>query len=161
MLSRLQLEAIYNKHYEACFRYALSYVRSIEQAEDIVSEVFVKAYYKMEYVGDKEESFLIILTKNTCTDYERKKIEIYPLIDDLYLIADYVEDEIMKDAMLETIHESMNSLPRKCKKIFLLYMGGANTGDICSSMGISIQNALNQKTRAIKLIKQSIAKYHV
>lgn len=163
MLSTVQLEVIYNKYYWSCFRYALSVVGSVEDAQDITSDVFIRAYTKMKYIDITAEAFLIILTKNICWEFKKRvgKIKVLPLFEDVYLIEEYVGKAIIKEEVLKALDNSIVSLPLKCQQIFLLYMGGASTGDICAVMGISIQNALNQKTRAIKLIKQSIAKYYI
>jgi len=162
MLSTSQLEVLYNKYYILLIKFATKYTRSAEIAADIVPEVFIRAYEKLKDKEGDEKSWLIHTTANMCVDYFRKSGKIKKA--ERIVCNEFTEE--MKLHFIESEVEqalicNINNLPGQCKKIFLLYWGGASTEYICSSMGISIQNALNQKTRAIKLIKQSIAKYYI
>lgn len=65
-------EKIYRDYHNKVYAYAISHVRSREDAEDIVSEVFLKVYEKPDTYDESKASmstWIYQMTKNKVIDY--------------------------------------------------------------------------------------------
>lgn len=59
--------------------------------------------------------------------------------------------------MLGVLSKKIESLPDKCRKIFeLIYINNLNSAEVAAVLGISKRNVLNQKARAIHIVRASI-----
>lgn len=68
-------ESIYNEHKGLVYRLALSYLRNIEEAEDITQMVFVKVHEKLDQFEGKSQlkTWIFKITKTTCLDSIKAK----------------------------------------------------------------------------------------
>ncbi len=69
------LEQLIKRHVDAVYGFALSYVKSRAEAEDVAQETFIKVWKKLKQY-DQEKSFrawLLAITKNTALDHLKKK----------------------------------------------------------------------------------------
>lgn len=155
------LKILYDKYWYKLFYHARDIVKDENVASDLISEVFISAWRKMPDDLDDNLAYLRKLTFRKSFSYLKfKKRETdkyknyqYALSQGIYE-TDYVFDDV---SALNKISDAANVLPSACKKIFELYLSGASTADICNRLGIGSQNALNQKQKAIRVIKNQLA----
>lgn len=73
-------ERLYAAHYKAMFAEALSILRNADEAEDTVSESFVKIINNIERIEEnsfeKTRAFLVIICRNTAKDMCKTKIRV-------------------------------------------------------------------------------------
>lgn len=161
MISHEALKIAYDEHWLKLWLLARKYLRDDEMAKDIVSEAYIRAWEKRWQVMDTG-GFLWTTTKRLCIDYLRsaKNQRTVEIIDDYFPEQTYPVDYI-EDAVMVQLFKEIESLPKKCKQVFLLSWKGFRTQEIVAKMKISQQNVLNQKHRAIKLLKYSMRKYSI
>jgi RNA polymerase sigma-70 factor (family 1) len=151
----------YNKILFTC---AVQLVKDKEQAEDIVSEAFTKLWQRHETFHTEEhvKAFLFVATRNASLNYlrhiQRKTASQSELSylqkdkDDQDIITDMIEGELLKK-----IYPLIETLPGKCKAIFkLIYFEDASTDEVAEKLNITPRNVLNQKSRAIQLLKKKL-----
>jgi RNA polymerase sigma-70 factor (ECF subfamily) len=151
----------YNKILYTC---AMQLVKDKEQAEDIVSEAFTKLWQRHDVFHTEEhiKAFLFVATRNACLNYlrhiQRKTASQNELSylqrdkDDQDIITDMIEGELLRK-----IYPLIETLPSKCKTIFkLIYFEDASTDEVAEKLHITPRNVLNQKRRAIQLLKKRL-----
>lgn len=87
-----QIDKLYRQHAQTIFRFVRRQVGSLEEAEDIVLEVFTAALESETLTRLKEQEQLAWLHRvasNKCSDYHRRNIRrpvtsLTPLVDHLY-----------------------------------------------------------------------------
>lgn len=157
-------QAIFEQYNKVLFTCAVQLVMDKEQAEDIVSETFAKLWQRHEVFQTEEhvKAFLFVTTRNASLNYlrhiQRKTASQSELSylqkdkDDQDIITDMIEGELLKK-----IYPLIETLPDKCRKIFkLIYFEDASTDEVAEKLRISPRNVLNQKRRAIQLLKKKL-----
>lgn len=155
---------IFENYNRLLFTVAIQLVKEKEQAEDIVSEAFAKLWQRHEVFQTEEhiKAFLFVTTRNASLNYlrhiQRKTASQSELSylqrdkDDQDVITDMIEGELLR-----RIYPLIETLPTKCKTIFkLIYFEDASTDEVAEKLHITPRNVLNQKRRAIQLLKKKL-----
>lgn len=155
---------IFENYNRLLFTCAVQLVKDKEQAEDIVSETFAKLWQRHETFNNEDhvKAFLFVATRNACLNHlrhiQRKTASQSELSylqkdkDDKDIIMDMIEGELLKK-----IYPLIETLPNKCRTIFkLIYFEDASTDEVAEKLKITPRNVLNQKSRAIQLLKKKL-----
>ena len=155
---------IFDNYNKLLFSSVIQLVKDKEQAEDIVSESFTKLWQRHDVFQTEEhiKAFLFVTTRNASLNYlrhiQRKTASQSELSylqrdkDDQDIITDMIEGELLRK-----IYPMIETLPNKCKTIFkLIYFEDASTDEVAEKLHISPRNVLNQKRRAIQLLKKKL-----
>jgi RNA polymerase sigma-70 factor (ECF subfamily) len=157
-------QVIFENYNRLLFTCAIQLVKDKEQAEDIVSESFTKLWQRHDVFQTEEhiKAFLFVTTRNASLNYlrhiQRKTASQSELSylqrdkDDQDIITDMIEGELLK-----MIYPMIETLPNKCKTIFkLIYFEDASTDEVAEKLHITPRNVLNQKRRALQLLKKKL-----
>lgn len=115
-------EAVYIEFHEKVTHYVRGKVRSPHDAEDIVSDVFVKVYEHLDRFDDTRASlstWIYTVTRNTVIDYYRKK-QYYCELDES-LAADTDEDGLLKEELLGELADALEALDTRSRDIIILH----------------------------------------
>lgn len=163
-MTRQALHTAYIAWYDELLIFAISRVKNEQDAQEIVQDAFIKL---LHFEGESEESqraFLWLVTKNAAIDLLRHRQFLYRQVQFLFDEEDWRlarEDEDPRRHQLEAmvlakLAHAMQTLPGTCRKVFFLFWVGKRTGEIMEALGISRQNVLNQKQRAIQLLRKKM-----
>jgi RNA polymerase sigma-70 factor (family 1) len=157
-------QTIFENYNKLLFTCAIQLVKDKEQAEDIVADTYSKLWQRREVFQTEEhvKAFLFLTTRNASLNYirhiQRKTASQSELSylqkdkDDHDVITDMIEGELLK-----RIYPLIETLPSKCKTIFkLIYFEDNSTDEVAEKLHISPRNVLNQKRRAIQLLKKKL-----
>ena len=151
---------VYNKR---LLHYAEQVLKDKMDAEDIVSDTFQKAWEKREEMLNLKHfsGFIFLTNRNSCfTHLKQDKRNQHTHREASYVqgeTEESIEHEIIKNEVLGEIYHRIEKLPRKCRTIFVLTMlKGLSTKEVADQLGISERNVLNQKNRAIHLIRTDL-----
>lgn len=136
----------------------LRYSKSVEEAEDVLQEGFVKVYqYIQRFRGEsKLETWITRIMVNTALNAQRKKLYLFPMVDveDMQLMTD--EISISKIHFTQLI-EMIQALPRGCQLVFNLYaIEGYSHKEIAEKLSISEGTSKSQYARAKSLLQQKL-----
>ena len=140
MSGLLSQEQLYTEYHDRVFAYVLHRVRSKEDAEDVVSEVFLKALNKLESFDEskaKLSTWIYQIAKHTVIDYYRR-----------YRISEELPEELEKDEEIdegllneETLVELANALKKLNEEqreiVIRRYYHGQLLMDIAKEMSLS------------------------
>jgi RNA polymerase sigma-70 factor (family 1) len=156
---------LFTEFYSYLNRFAVSYVKSKQIAEEIVSDVFIKVWQKRKDIDKISELrvYLYIATRNTALNYleKQKKSDTYSIEDfpTAFKSVYYNPEQLMITAeMMINIQRAIDHLPPKCKLIFkLVKEDGLKYKEVAEIMGISDKTVENQLAIALQKIGQAVS----
>jgi RNA polymerase sigma-70 factor (ECF subfamily) len=163
-------EKLYEKYYTFLCLIAGQIVKNPDDAEEIVSDVFVKLWSLKEKpeITTSIKAYLIRAVRNTSLNYlERSKIsnKLSESINnaDLQLLAwdsDYPLGQLYEKEVLEILDQGINKLPDNCREIFLLSRNeDLKYSDIAVKQGISVNTVKTQMKIALSRLRDSLKDY--
>lgn len=167
-LHRRQPEAVkelFNQLYKPLIYFADKLVDNKQEAEDIVGTSFFKLTGRIEQFPTIRDvkAFLYITTRNECLDYLRRIARYERSQEQLQYLMDYndaqADDEMLRAKILQEVYNEIEQLPPQCRRIFkLIYTRGMTTRQIAEELELSPQTVLNQKAKALNLLRGILAK---
>ena len=154
--------------------FALEYVLSEEDAENIVQDVFTELWEKKEILTYNINlvAFLFTSIKNKCIDLLRHRVvvqEAVSVMQEEYqatLRVKLASLELFDQSMLleqdieRIITEAIDSLPEKCREIFIKSkIEGKKQKEIAEELNISLKTVENQMNIAYKKIRVELKDY--
>lgn len=133
-------EALYAEYRDKVSRYVFCRLQNKSDAEDIVSEIFLKVYehFNTFDAGTASVStWIYTITRNTVTDYFRSNRTYSELPEDL---SDGVgaEGVFLQKESLAALGKALGMLDERCRALVILkYYKRMSLKDIASRMGIS------------------------
>ena len=114
------LRALFERYYKPLCVYALKYVDSYSDAEDLVQELFVKFWELKGNIGFQGslQSYLFLSLRNNCMRWVKthKKYQ-FEVIDNYSDAFEYHLNE-EDDENRAKLYEEIEKLPDQCKKVF-------------------------------------------
>ncbi len=161
------MEAIYKRFNRPLFSLIYRYTANREVAEDLLQDVFLKIFSKLQTLRKTETfvSWMYRIAVNTCFGYLRgSKSQVQrtvPLNNVREMITEGAAksgDRLMKKSLDEAIH----SLPIKMKTIFLLHdVQGFKHEEIAPMLGCSVGTSKSQLFKARMKIRERLEKRKV
>ncbi|UYQ95748.1 RNA polymerase sigma-70 factor [Chitinophaga horti] len=152
--------ALYEKYYRGLVYFARQIIEHEGEAEDIAQESMIKLFNKRTDFDNLSDikSFLYVSVRNSCFNYlkarDRHELSHQEL---LYLSPEGEEKadlEMLKSRVLAEVFNEIDRLPEQCGNVFkLLFIKKMSTAAVAEQLGISPQTVLNQKSRALKLLR--------
>ncbi|MGB9680264.1 MAG: RNA polymerase sigma factor [Thermoanaerobacteraceae bacterium] len=150
----------YEKNFDDVYRYVYFKIGNKWDTDDIVSEIFKKAYEKYKTIKSNPRSWLFSIAKNTITDHYRKNKNV-TLEDDLssFPYPDIFENKFEKEAEIDCLKKSIYSLPKEEIEIInLKYFTGMTHREI-SQIAKKTEDAVKMKAfRIIQKLKNLVIK---
>lgn len=162
-------EQLYHRYYVYLCHIAEHITRDIADAEEIVSDVFLKLWNNREtlQINSSLRSYLVRAVQNTAINYLEKNNSKYKttsldtikysliLWDDDYPLGHLYEQEVT--AILE---QNINALPENCREIFKLSRhNDLSYQEIADKLGISINTVKTQIKIAIARLREGLKDY--
>ena len=136
----------YTRYYRMLVGYAMSFVKSEGDAEDIVQDVFMRLLY--------------VSTHNKCLDFlKHSTVErIYASNASAQMTEYEMESEIFAAEMYSRIFTYIDALPDRQRKTLLLAMEGKTNAEIAEEMQVKIETVKTQKYKAISTLRTVVSK---
>jgi RNA polymerase sigma factor (sigma-70 family) len=150
---------LYDRFSGALFGIILNRISDNEVAENLLQDVFVKAWCRRElYDASKGRIFtwLYNITRSICIDHLRskayKKSKVSLLSDDLSVLACANTDRFLPDSI--GVREMVNNLRCEEKEVIeLMYFKGFTQKEIATLMNIPLGTVKTRMRRAIKNLR--------
>jgi RNA polymerase sigma-70 factor (ECF subfamily) len=161
------LKMLIDKHTSSIYNFTLRFVGPL-YTQDIVQEVFIKVWKNLKsFNRDKSQfkTWLFIITRNTITDYLRKKKSIsFSSLDDENFKEENIEDEsILQDEIFEKLQDKkillkiLDELPPNYKLVLTLYYQEDMTfKEIGEVLGKPLNTVKSYHYRALVLLKKKL-----
>lgn len=157
---------IFRTYYSGLYHYAAKIVDSFEIAKEIVQDIFVDLWINRNRIeiNTSVKSYLFKAVRNDCLDYlKHKKIEKRYISAHINLIQKENfsnNSSLAEKEITEIIKSSISSLPRECRKVFVLSrFNDLKNKEIAQSLGISIKTVESQIGKALKILRKNLKDY--
>ena len=121
---RERFERLYHRHARAVLAYALRRARRPEDAADVLSEVMLVAWRRLETIPDGEDAryWLLGVARNTLANQSRSAGRRTRLGERLrtQVAAEFADDIAASHETRALVHEALGSLPPGDREILLL-----------------------------------------
>ncbi|MCO1333625.1 RNA polymerase sigma factor [Microbulbifer sp. OS29] len=164
------LERLFTEHGQALVRFVSRIVKSPDDAEDIAQH----AYLRLQKLSDEKEldnprAYLYQIANNLAVDQLRRgklhveyinqqaPLDSAPYTDEH---ADHQSPERLLAArqQLQSIYDTMDKLPLKCRQAFLLHRTrGLSYSEIAQEMNISVSSVEKYILQALKACRKKVA----
>jgi RNA polymerase sigma-70 factor (ECF subfamily) len=149
-------------------RFAAIYTSSINDANDIVSDVFVKLFRNKRRLEDIRDIqyYLYKSVKNQCITYFKKRKAELSVDDIEWEETGYIyeirnpESEFLTKELAGEIEEIINGFPPKRKIIYkMVVIDGLKYREAAEILGLSIKTIENHLSLAVKELRLKIRNY--
>lgn len=148
-------ETLYNRYGEMLFRLCFSMLRSKEDAEDAVQDVFLKYFTDPKTFNDTEheKAWFIRVTANYCKDVMRKRtVRSAVGLDEINELEDYEIDEDSGNVLRKIF-----ALPEKYRTVFVLhYLEEMSVADVAQSLGLSLSAVKMRLSRGRDILRDTL-----
>ena len=157
-IDRQEIQRLYQERYGFIYRYVYSKIGNREDAEDLTSEIFLKAARSLDQERSREsmQQWLYLITRTTIADYWRAHYRLpTSSLDELTDAGWEVPDEEAPTATSgsakDRVQRILEALPEQQREVlkcrFLLKLSIKETA---LRMGVSVANAKVLQFRALK-----------
>jgi RNA polymerase sigma-70 factor (family 1) len=154
---------IYEKYSFKLYSFGLKYLKSTDEAEELVQSVFVKLWenYKELKTGTSFKSYLFTIAYNDMCKIFRKRKYDRRFIDDV-LKSDFqysysLDENIDQKSILTQVQKIIDLLPEKQRTVFIKSkLEGKSTREISEELGLSPGSIDNYISKSLKFIRLRI-----
>ena len=165
LLSRGSKDAfrqLYNRYGSKIHRFALNYLKSEYDAEELVQDVFLKLWDKRNFLDSSGniKSYIYKVAVNSIYDFIRHK-NIEQAFHEFSMgkteESDDTWEEVVYNDMLAQIEQLMKQMPEQRRKIFKMSKEyGLSNAEIAKSLSLSKRTVENQLYRARTFLKDNL-----
>ncbi|MBT8335994.1 MAG: sigma-70 family RNA polymerase sigma factor [Gemmatimonadetes bacterium] len=159
-------EAWYEQHRPVVYRYVRFRVATREAAEDVTSDVFMKALRSIERYDAtlaSPRTWLLRIARNAVTDHLRalrRRGSLHVSLDrvpDLVADVPSQDERVLRQERIQTLLNGTQTLRKADQEILSLrYGGGLGNSEIAEALGISNNAVAVRLHRALKRLKEAV-----
>ena len=156
-------DAVFMKYYKKVYFFARDLIKSHEEAETLVQDVFTKIWEKRETLEEdlSFESFIYTITYRTTISLVRKKIVEKKSMEEYFNRHDNdiqtLFDEIAHHDYKQLAQKYIDKLPPRRKQVYLMSRGeGLTHKEIADKLGISVNSVKNHMVAALNYLRSNI-----
>ncbi len=162
----LAFDILYKKYSKRIFNFTYSILKSTEDSENIVQDVFLNLWGNRNKV-EKNSSikcYIFTIAYNSAISIIRKKIRESQFIEYLRSLQDLEQNavniELEYNELKDTFNDIINHLPARQKEVYLFHnVEGLKYQEIAERLNISVNTIENHMSRALKTIRKGISNY--
>lgn len=147
---------IYTDYYKKVTRYVTGKIPNHQDAEDLVSCVFMKVFQKLDTFDESKASlstWIFTITRNTVYDFYSTRKDFSELPEEL---ADdgKIDENLLNEEMLEQLADALESLDERSRDLIILhYYSGLTLKEIADRMQMSYPNAKVIHKKALRALQ--------
>lgn len=158
-------DQLFRKYSPKLFRFALSLLKSDDDAREIVQETFFRIWNRRQEIApDKSfKSFVFTISYNLMIDQLRLRLKDQEyrrfLSENFEIGQERLSVTIDYDTLCSQIEQAVEELPDRRKTIFTLSRNaGMSHREIAEKMGVSVKTVENQINLSLKHIRMRLGK---
>lgn len=154
-------QLLFDQYYDNLLLYCYHILDDLDAAEDIVQDCFICLWNSKRlhsFTGDLDR-FIFKMIKNRALLFlkeHKKRHEVQISFSQDNSTNDYDTKEVNQKE-IETLHETINRLPEKCRKVFLMAcLNDKSYQEIADELGTSINTVKTQMKTALKFLRENL-----
>lgn len=162
-----EFKQLYETYYAPFCLYAKRFVEDKATREDIVSDVFVSLWNKMETSELNAETllgYIKMCVKNSCLNYLRHQEYEWNYMEMVHKKGPVYETEpdsvYTLNELYQMLYEAINNLPEHYRIVFTeSFFNGKTHAEIAEEMNLSVKSIDRYKQKTIQLLRLSLKDY--
>jgi RNA polymerase sigma-70 factor (ECF subfamily) len=156
MSNAISTESVWTQYHNILYNFILSRVSDRATTEDILQDVFQKIHARMHTLreGNKIQSWLYQITRNTIIDYyrTRKKLDELP---EVFPVIELGPNKAIRDEITSWILPFINQLQEKYRDVLILSdIEGIKYSTIADQTGLSLSGVKTRVQRGRALLRE-------
>lgn len=159
-------EMLFKTYYEQLCRFALSFLRDPDDAEETVQAVFIGFWEKRQtiHVDTSLKAYLYRSVRNACLN-EIKRVKVRKMHADSLMVEGEPQSQpsdhlAIRQELEEKIQEALQALPEQCRLIFKMSrFEELKYQEIADQLNLSIKTVENQMGKALKIMRSQLKDY--
>ncbi|WP_215224041.1 RNA polymerase sigma-70 factor [Echinicola shivajiensis] len=159
------LKDIFDQYYTRLVFFAMKYISSQADAEDIVQEAFSKYWIKKSELNandlDTVKSYLFQTVKNSALNYikHKKVVENHQVSYNAHGESnDSPLTQLIHTELVAEINEAIAELPTGCKQVAIeLFIKGKKYSEVAEALSISVNTVKSQRKRALSILRPRLS----
>ena len=157
-------EKVFHTYYKALVVYAKTILKDMDEAEDIVQQVFINLWEKRESleIYTSLRAMLYRSVHNACLNkIKQQAVRSKYASDAQHQLQKVATDEsIQQKELQKSIEEALKTLPEQCGRIFKMSrFDQLKYQEIADELGLSVKTVENQMGKALKIMKEQLKDY--
>ncbi|WDF69010.1 sigma-70 family RNA polymerase sigma factor [Sphingobacterium oryzagri] len=156
----------FNTYWEEVFREAFYRLKSYDEAQDMVQDIFTDCWLRREQltINTSISAYLLGALKHKIIRHiGRNKLHkevVDHLLQQMTVFEDSIVDIIAAGEVQKTLEEAIASFPTNMRQIFALRTQDFTIAEIAEALALSPQTVKNNTTDALRRLKQVLAEKH-
>lgn len=166
--NQASFQKLYAAYAPKLFGFSRKYLKSQEDAEEIVQEVFLRIWEKKENIDENQSfsSYIIQAAKHRIYNGFRKRVNEQAYLDFLIHADDvsrnFTELDVEYHEIKSKAENAISAMPPKRQEIFRLSReSGLKNKEIAEKLQISIKTVENQMGQALKYLREELIAYQM
>lgn len=153
-LSKDQLVALYNEHYDALVRLASFLLDDTESCEEVVQDAFVKLFTVAEPTVGKEAAYLRTMVMNGARSRMRKRLVRRRFVHELPEPTASAETAALSRHERENVIRALRRLPKRQSEVLMLrFYNDLSEAEIAETLGISAGSVKTHTSRGLASLR--------
>jgi len=159
-------ESLFRFYYTALSRFAFTYLKDADDAEEVVQDVFIKLWESRSKIETIQsvKSYLYRSVSNRCLNnikHEKiKQIHRSEVINTTGHTFDTGVNTLEKKDLEKSIQIALETLPTQCRKVFeLSRFQELSYKEIAEVLDISVKTVENHIGKALKIMRKELSDY--
>lgn len=159
---------IYNRYWEVMTDSAFQRLRSREDVEEVVQEVFVNLYIRREEISPKStlEAYLKTALKFKLIDaYRAQKVHfshIENLVQEANSVPVAIDVQMDVNELRKRVRSAADRLPEKCREVFIMSRyEQLSHQEIALKVGITVSTVKKHLYRAMEILREEFKNNHL
>lgn len=164
--SMLAFDEVYRRYSKRLYRFSYNLLKSKEDAENIVQDVFLNLWANRLKVekGTSLKYYIFTIAYHSSITIIRKKIKECDYRESIRSLQEPSEETVDLQTEFNELGERLTSiiesLPYRQKEVYILHkVEGLKYSEISERLGISLKTIENHMSRALKAIRLKLGKY--
>jgi len=162
----LAFDEVYRKYSKRLFRFSYNLLKSKEDAENIVQDVFLNLWanrHKIEK-GTSLKYYIYTIAYHASINIIRKKLKESDYLEHLMSLQEPLEEAVDLQVEFRELDEKLKSiidaLPDRQKEVYILHrVERLKYSEISERLGISVNTIENHMSRALRTIREKLGNY--
>lgn len=159
-------ELLFKEYYQMLTVFARRYLNDLEDAKEIVQDLFVSLYEKRENldINSSLKSYLFRSIHNRCVNHLNAQKIRHKYVEYTNYTADIrdnsLEQEVNRTEMEHLLYKAIADLPPKCQDIFKMNrFEGLSNGEIAEKLNLSKRTVETQISKALRILRGKMEPY--
>lgn len=161
--SQLAFKQLFDRYTPRIYRFAISYLKSDADAEELVQDVFLKLWEKRETLDESQNIRAYIFKIAINSIYNLSKRKNYRQVYNEFVKNNFTQgneftwNEVVYNELVDSLNLHIDKMPSQRRDIFLMSRkDGLSNQEIAKNLNISLRTVENQIYRSVSYLREQL-----